>query len=191
MKTKYNLSIFKKGDLFICQSVNPVSRWGMVIMASNTLWNYIISKLNRTYKPVRFYHSGIIVNNTQVIEQYFKVRYNTIEHILNRKAIIFRMKKLTKKQQKLIIRRAKRDIGKPYNVPLSLAYIFSWITGINKTIEEVGNLTKNQEVCTTELAKCYKNICNFGIKNYKLLTTKDIEKYCLKNKNWEIVYRND
>lgn len=182
------------GDIFLCDSDRTGAKIVKFFMTAPTVYQHIWRKIRGTQERVRFYHAGLISGENEIIEQQGKVQYGTVEKILSRKIIIYRMKNLTLEQKQQILNRAKADLGKGYDILQILGKTLTWLTGIKFFTVIAGKLTPNQEICVTRVVAWFKDICDFGVSDPSLATTKIVDEYlykeCYEGVNWEVAYEN-
>jgi hypothetical protein len=184
------------GDIFLCDSDRSGAKVVKFLMTAPTIWHWIYRQIRGTQESVRFYHSGMIISDKQMIEQQWKVQYGETQKILNRKIIIYRNKTVSNIsqhpfRQMLLYNRATEDLDKTYDILQLIGKTLTWFTGIKLFVRFLGNLSKEQEICVTRIGDWYDGICNFGIKTKHEMTTKIIDEYCQCHPNeWEIVYYN-
>lgn len=179
------------GDIFLCDSDRMGAKMVKFFMQAPTLWQWIWRYMLNTQETVRFYHAGMILNETQIIEQQGKVQIDDINKIFPRKIVIYRMKYLTPTSQLIIQTRAKSDIGKTYGIVLVLAKTLTWLTGLTLFVNVFGALDRQHEICINRVCKWYNHFCDFGSKKYFVDNTKTVDEYCQKHpEEWEVVYQN-
>jgi len=188
---KKTVTKFLPGDIFFNDSTAFYATLVKFLMQSPTVWHWIIGKIQKLFigeanpkflDEVRFYHAGMIYNDTQVIEQQKKVELETIENtIINRTHVVWRRKGLSQSQRNKLIEIATADIGKGFDVLLIFGKTLTWLTGIKGLTRVIERPTK--EICVTRVAKWYSLALNekFGKKSWDEVTTDDIDNWCLIN----------
>jgi hypothetical protein len=179
------------GDIFLCDSDRTGAKIVKFFMQSPTavqqLWRY----MTNTLQPVRYYHAGMVLSDTQMIEQQSKVQYGDTQKILSRRITIYRKKNLSDEQKILLKERAIASLGKGYGIGEIMGKFLRWLTGIYWFEYIFGVLTREGEICDNRVGQYYNHICEFGVKNYLMLTTKIIDDYCQKHvEEWSNVYEN-
>lgn len=179
------------GDIFLCSSTRFGAKIVVFLMTAPTIYQYVWRAIRGTQEKVRYYHAGMVVSETKIAEQQWKVQYAELDKILSRDIIIYRMKHLTEDQKNLLIKKADFDIGKIYDIPQIIGKTLTWLTGIKWFTTLLGNLTSEAEICPTIIGDWFEGICSFGVEDKELLTTHIIDKYCDSHKEeWEVVYKN-
>lgn len=182
----------KLGDIFLCDSDRIAAKIVKFFMTAPTIYQYIWRAIRGTQETVRYYHAGLVLSNTQIIEQQSKVQYGDTQKILSRKIIIYRKKDLTEEQQNTIKNRALEDLGRGYGIILVLTKTFAWLTGMYFLVNWIGALFRKQEICINRVCKWYNHICDFGSPKYFMDTTKTVDEYCQNHpEEWKVVYKND
>ena len=180
----------KCGDIFLCDSDRIGARIVKFFMTAPTLWQYLWRAVRGTQEKVRYYHAGMVINYTSMIEQQGKVQYGNTQKILSRRITIYRKKNLTTEQATLLLERAQNQIGQGYGIEDILAHTFAWLTGLQFIVILVGALSRNKNICVNRVARWYNHICKFD-SNWYQITTKTMDQYCQTHPDeWEIVYTN-
>lgn len=179
------------GDIFLSDSDRTGAKIVKFFQTAPTVWHYIYRAIRGTQHKVRYYHAGMIIDQMQLIEQQGEVKYANTNKILSRNVIIYRLDSLTQKQKTTLYNRAVHDVGEGYDVPLIIGKTLTWLTGIKWFATILGKLSRNEEICVTRVAKWYNGICNFGVANHHLVTTKIMDEYCLYSPKWSVVYQNE
>jgi len=181
----------KFGDIFLSDSNRLGAKIIKFLQEAPTLWHWIYRQIRGTQQTCRYYHAGMVFDYEQIIEQQGKVQVVPLKKILSRSIVIYRYKILNDFERRLIRTRATEDIGKGFDIPLIIGKTLTWLTGIRWFATIIGKLSKNEEICISRVAKWYRGICTFGVKDYNLVTTKILDEYCLNNSSkWEVVYQN-
>lgn len=179
------------GDVFLVNSNKTGAKIVKFLMQSPTVWHQIWRYFRKTLQPVRYYHAGMVLYTSKIIEQNWKVELNDFGDLLSKDIIIYRKKDLGDSNITTLKERANEDLGKIYDIPQIIGKTFTWLTGITLFVDLLGALSKEEEICVTRVSHWYKNICNFGVKDNSEITTKIIDEYCQNHPNeWEIVYEN-
>jgi hypothetical protein len=179
------------GDIFLCSSDRLGAKIVMFFMQSPTCWQQIWRWMLNTLEPVRYYHAGMILNDSQMIEQQSKVQYGNTQKILSRSITIYRKKNLTDEQKALLKERAISQLGEGYGIFEVIGHTLTWLTGIRWFIVILGYLTRNNEICVNRVVRWYSEIDTFGSKTIYEATTKSVDEYCSKSLDWQIVYFNN
>jgi hypothetical protein len=187
METNYRAQM---GDIFLCDSDRPAAKMAKFFMIAPTLWQYLWRKLRHTQQVVNYYHAGMILNDSAMIEQQGVVQYGLTQKILSRKIVIYRKKSLTITQQMQLSAYANSDLGRGYGIALILGKTLSWLTGIIWFQDFIGRETKNQMICINRVCKWYREIDLFGVKSYFDSTTKTVDEFCANSHDWEVVYKH-
>jgi hypothetical protein len=178
------------GDVFLCDSDRTGAKIVKFFMQSPNLFLQVWRYMTNTLQPVRFYHAGLVIDDTTMIEQQGKVQYGDTQKILSRKIVIYRKKSLTDDQRALIKSRATNQLGQGYGVEDVLAHTIAWLTGLQFIVTVVGALSRNNEICVNRVARWYNHIENFGTDKYQI-TTKMMDEYLQHyTEEWEVVYQN-
>ncbi len=184
-------TIFRIGDIFLCDSDRTGAKIVKFLMQSPTVWHQIWRSIRGTLEPVDYYHGGMVISQEQIVEQQWKVQYKSLNKILNRDIIFYRNKLLTQKDLLTISVRATEDIGKTYDIPQIIGKTLTWLTGIKLFTRILGAISKEEEICVTRIGDWYEGICDFGVKTKHEITTKIIDEYCRSHpEEWEVVYLN-
>ena len=94
------------GDIFLTDDFSIQSKIVKFLMRSPTLWQHIWRLIRGTLEAVRFYHAGLVLTSTQIVEQQTDVRIRNVDVIFknNKNFVIWRNNKLSFEQiLKLII----------------------------------------------------------------------------------------
>lgn len=182
----------KLGDIFLCDSSRLGAKIVRFLQQSPTIWQQIWRYFRHTLEPVNYYHAGMVISESQIAEQQWKVQLADLNKILSRKIVIYRKKDLTEVQQHILYDRALEDVGKIYDIPQLIGKTLTWLTGIKFFVRILGALSKENEICVTRIGDWYKYICNFRVKTKHEITTKILDEYCSNNpKEWEVIYKNE
>lgn len=193
------MSKFQLGDLFMVDSQKGGAKIVKYLMQSPTIWHWGLGKIlgifNKKWKEefiseVRMYHVGLIVNESQVIEQQWKVEYAEIEKSLlsKDKYVVWRYRKLTENQATLIKSIAIDSLGETYDLKLIAGKTLTWLTGIpwfSRHIE-----TPNKEICITFGAMLYFKAVGYTWErlSWSELTTDIIDDFNRSHpEDWELV----
>ncbi len=178
------------GDIFLCDSDRTGAKIVKFFMTAPTLWQYIWRAIRGTQEKVRYYHAGMILDDTTMVEQQGKVQFGETQKILSRRITIYRRKNMTQEQMDLVETRARTQIGQGYGVEDVLAHTFAWLTGLQIIVKLIGTISRNNDICVNRVARWYNHICSFG-SNWYQVTTKTVDEYCQKHpEEWEVVYTN-
>jgi len=179
------------GDIFLCDSDRLGARIVKFFMQAPTwyiwIWRYMLNK----QQPVRYYHAGMVLSETQMIEQQGKVQYGDTQKILSRRITIYRKKNLSDTQKELLKSRAINQLGQGYGVEDIIAHTLTWLTGIRLFVVVVGAISRNRAICVNRVARWYSHIDQFGSPDWYEVTTKTMDEYCAKMSDWELAYTHD
>ena len=179
------------GDIFLCDSNRLGAKIIKFLQEAPTIWIWIYRQIRGTQQICRYYHAGMFVSPSYIAEQQGKVQQVKADKIYSRDIIIYRNEKLTPFEKRLLTKRVAEDIGKGFDVVLIIGKTLTWLTGIKWFAVILGKLSKNEEICITRISKWYRGICDFGLENWNLATTKNVDTWCGNHINgWEIVYEN-
>jgi len=179
------------GDVFLVDSSKIGPKIVKFLQTAPTLWQYIWRAIRGTQQTVRYFHAGMVLNSTQVIEQQWKVQYGQVSKFLGKRVIVYRFKHITPSIQNALSIAALEDLGKAYDIPLVIGRTITWLTGIMWFTDFLGRITKEEEWCVTRLAEWWWPWCKFGIGDHSEITTKVIDEYYSKHSDeWEVVYQN-
>jgi hypothetical protein len=178
------------GDIFLCDSDRTAVKMVKFLMQSPTVWQQIWRWMTKRLQVVRYYHAGMVINDTQMIEQQGKVQYGETVKILSRRITIYRKKSLTLQQCVDLVEAGKTDIGEGYGVLSVIGKALTWLTGLT-FFEDVMHIG-DADICVNRIAYWYwkSNGELFGVKNFRRTTTKTMDEYCAKSSDWEVVYTN-
>jgi hypothetical protein len=197
--------IYKPGDIFLVDSDASYAKLVKFLMRSTTLWHYIVGRIyegiTRNQAPEwlmrdsHYYHAGMIVNTTQVVEQQMVVEYETIGAAFAHKPhIVIRKKNITSEQQTTLVSFMKADLGKGYDWLLIFGKTLAWLTGIS-VFTLFMNLS-HKEICVNRIAKVYYKLFKetwghlsiWKSLGWSLVTTTDIDYFAKNNPNlYEII----
>jgi len=177
------------GDIFLTDNERTASKIVKFLMQSPTVYQQVWRWMRGTLEVVRYYHAGIILNNTQVIEQQGVVEINDLNKIFKKKYIIWQNKTLTDEQRQKIITIAKEDLGEGYGILECFGKLITWITGI-KWFSKWFDM-KNNAICVVRVAEWYKKAVNqsFGVSNVNYVTTKIMDEFCQRHPDWMWIAR--
>ena len=181
----------KLGDVFLCDSDRTAARIVKFFMQSPNIYLQVWRAMTNTLQPVRYYHAGLVISDSQIIEQQSKVQYGDTQKILSRRITIYRKKSLTEDQKALIKERAIAQIGQGYGVEDVIGHTLTWLTGIRWFTVILGALSRDNDICVNRVARFYRKIDDFGSKTWYEITTKTLDEYCAKSPDWEVVYYHD
>ncbi len=181
---------FLLGDIFLCNSARFSAKVVKFLQQEPTIWVWIYKKLfKKEMNKVEYYHAGMVISKTEIIEQQWKVQKDELDKILTREVIIFRKNNLTEEDRKRLYNFAIVDLGKTYDIALMFGKFLTWITGIKWFAEKIQQGDK--EFCISAVADWYEQIGEkFGVEKKELITTDIMEEYCLKSEEWDTVYLN-
>jgi hypothetical protein len=180
------------GDFFLCDSDNVAPRIVKFLQQSPTIYQQIWRYFRGTLETVRYYHAGMVLNETQIIEQQTKVQLADINKIYNRDIVIYRIQGLNDFDRERIKNIALIDLGKGYDVSLILGKTLTWLTGIQFFQVLGGKLSPNAEICVSRVAEWLYEYCDFGVNYHGSVTTKIQDEYCQNNPSKIIeVYKHE
>ena len=180
----------KLGDIFLCDSDRFAAKAVEFLMSASTLWQWIWRWMLNIPQPCRYYHAGLIFDNSVLVEQQAKFQYGDTQKILSRRITIYRKNSLTTEQQALIKERAIAQLGQGYGIAEVIGHTLTWLTGIKWFLIILGALTRNQDICINRVCRLYNHIDSFGSKYWETCTTLTVDEYCSTNPDWEVVYTN-
>jgi hypothetical protein len=188
------MSIYQSGDIFLVDSSAPYAKMVKFLMRSSTVWHYIVGRLyeaiTRNQAPLwlmrdsLYYHAGMVISETHVIEQQKVVEYETIKSAFSQKNhIVIRRKDITPVQQTLLASYMIADLGKGYDILLILGKTLTWLTGI--TLFSLFINAPHKEICVNRVAKEYYKMFKetwghlsiWKSLGWSLVTTTDIDYY--------------
>jgi hypothetical protein len=179
--------MFKPGDIFLTDSDKLGPRMVKFFMQAPTFWQWLWRKMRGTQQEVRFYHSGMVVDALQVIEQQDIVEYEEIYDAFLKKDsyIVWRKKNLSLQEADVLVQAAVDDLGQGYDLWLVIGKFLTWITGIALFVRFIQ--AKDKEICITRVAHWYKAIgVDFGRKTWHEITTDIVDDYCATHPNeWQ------
>lgn len=183
------------GDIFLCDSDRTGAKIVKFFMTAPTWYQYLWRAIRGTQEQVRYYHAGMILSDTQMIEQQSKVQYGDTQKILSRKITIYRYKNPHPVDfilfPEIVKERAINQLGQGYGVEDVIAHTIAWLTGLQFIVKIVGGLSRNSDICVNRVARWYNHICDFGTNKYEI-TTKTMDEYCKNHpEEWEVVYYNE
>jgi hypothetical protein len=178
------------GDIFLCDSERFGAKLVKFLQQESTLWIWLYKKIfKKPLNEVLYYHAGMAISTTEIIEQQWAVQKDELDKILTRDIVIFRKKNLTEAQKIILSNRAIEDLGKTYDVALMIGKLLTWLTGI-KWFARVVQLS-DKEFCISAVADWYKYIEeDFGLPYKEEITTDILYEYLLKNVEYKVVYKN-
>jgi hypothetical protein len=179
------------GDIFLSDSDRSGAKMVKFLQTAPTVYQYIWRAIRNTQQPVNYYHAGMVLDQTNIVEQQWKFQYGLTAKILPRKVVIYRLRGLTDHDREYLRDKAWSDLGHTYGLALILGKTLTWLTGINWFQQFLGKEFSKTEICVTQVARVYQDNCKFGVKRYQEVTTKIIDEWCSNPLNgWEVVYRN-
>ena len=180
--------ILKPGDIFLTYNYSVGAKIVMGLMQSPTIYQQIWRYFNKTLEPVYFYHAGMVLSDTQMIEQQGVVKYNPVSKIFKKDYVIFRRKNLSRTEQIRLAVTAELDLGEGYGILECFGKFITWITGI-KYFSKWFDM-KDRAICVVRVAEWYRDAGvdeDFGKRNPNYITTKLMYSYCKNSDNWETV----
>jgi hypothetical protein len=180
----------KPGDIFMNDSDKTGQKIVKFFMTAPNVFVHIWRKVRGTQEKVRFYHPGIVSDDTsKVLEQQKYVQYSNAQKVIfDRSHIVYRNKTLKNKDIEKLLKIAKDDLGQGWGVAHTLGRFGTWLTG-NPLFARFVSLP-NREVSAGRVARWYYESFGetFGEKHYRYVTTHTIDKWCLTHpETWEIV----
>jgi len=178
------------GDIFICDSTRFGAKLVKFLQQEPTLWVWLYKKIFKIpLNEVLYYHAGMAISATELIEQQWTVQKDEVDKILTRDVVIFRKKNLTEEQKMILYNRAIEDIGKTYDVLLMIGKLLTWLTGIKWFLRIIQ--LSDKEFCISAVADWYTYIKEyFGLSYKEEITTDILYEYLIGSSEWEIVYKN-
>ena len=194
---------YETGDIFLIDSNAWYANLVKFLMRSPTLYHYILGRIYEfiakkeapqwLMRKSPYYHAGMILDSTHIIEQQKIVEIDNIDTILKKKHCIIRRKNTTQEEREKLVSFMKADLGKGYDWLLCIGKLFSWLTGI-KLFSVFMNLP-HKEICINRIAKeCYKMwkerwgyLSIWKSLVWSLITTNDMYYYALNHPNIYIV----
>jgi len=165
------------GDIFLTYNYRTGAKIVKFLMQSPTIYHQIWRWYKKTLEPVNFYHAGMILSDTQMIEQQGIVKYNPVSKIFKKDYVIFRRTDITYCEQVRLVGIAEDDLGEGYGILECFGKFITWITGI-KYFSKWFDM-KDRAICVVRVAEWYRN------PNY--ITIKDMYSYCKNSDNWETI----
>ena len=181
---------FLSGDIFLIDSVASYAKVVKFLMQAPTVYQWAWRKMRGTQQEVRYYHAGMLVSNTHVIEQQKIVELETVEAaFLNKKHIVYRNPRLTMESRNRLKALAEDEIGEGYDILLIFGKTLTWITGLGFITRLVQWVDK--EICVTRVAKWYQKVTGitFGKHSWHEVTTDNIDDWC-KLDEWLVVSKS-
>jgi len=194
---------YRMGDIFLVDSNVWYAKLVKFLMRSPTIYHYLVGRLYqfvaRKHAPLWllrdsfYYHAGMMLNSTQLIEQQRIVEIDVISSLKNKKYCIVR--RIDAKPEQLIRLASfmKADLGKGYDWLLIFGKLLTWLTGV-PLFALFMNLP-HKEICINRVAKAYYkefketwgHLPVWGSLGWSLVTTNDIYYYALSNKSYAIL----
>jgi len=178
-------SILQTGDIFMTDDFKTASKIVKFLMTAPTVWQHVWRKFFGKQEEVRFYHVGMVLDKSGMIEQQGKVQLADNSKIFRKNYVIWRKIGLTEQEKNKLCEIAWDDLGKGYGIMECIGKTISWITGI-KYFSKWFDI-KDKAICAIRVAEWYKEAIGetFGETNPNYLTTDKIDNYMLtNNKDW-------
>lgn len=179
---------YKTGDIVFTDNFRTASKIVKFLQKEKTIWHHVLKNLlNIPLNGVRFYHVGMILNSTQLIEQQRVVEKDDIPKRFAKSYIVYRKKNLTEEDKIALYNVAMDDLGEGYGILECIGKTLTWLTGIKKFTKWLD--LKDKEICINRVAYWYKEALGetFGEDNYNYLTTDKMDEYLQKSKEWRII----
>ena len=172
--------VIEAGDGFLIDSKKTGPKIVKFFMTAPTWVHHLWRKIKGTQETVLYYHAGMFVSPTEIVEQQSKVITKSSEKVLNTsdRLFIFRYKTLPKGvQRKDFVRYALMDTGEGYDVVNCFGKFLTWLTGIKLFARYME--IPNQEICINRLAYWYRKVAceTFGVRKHSEITTHMMYKY--------------
>lgn len=184
--------IFEDSDAFGAQVVK-------YLMRSPNLWIDLWRIITGTLEKVDYYHPTLVISDTEMIEQQWRVRLDSVDNINHKKYIVFRPHPSKRWDNsfndefftKVLIDVAKEDIGQKWGIIHTLFGRFpTWLTGIPYFARYVK--LPNEEVSAGRVARWMYEAYGetFGHVRYTEATTHTMVKWMLAHpEKYEIIER--
>ncbi len=180
----------KQGDIFMNDKDNTGANIVKFFMTAPTWLHHLWRKIRGTQEVVRFYHPGIVSEDTsKVYEQQKYVQLSNAKKVIfNRIHIVYRNKTLTNTNINNLLSIASNDIGQGWGVVHALGRFATWLTGIKLFTRYISMPTR--EVSAGRVARWYYEAFGetFGENHYRYVTTHTIDKWCRSHPDtWEVI----
>lgn len=179
------------GDGFMVDSNKSGPKWVKFFMTAQNWIVHLWRKFKGTQEVVQYYHVGMFENADSIIEQQWKVRETSSDKLLNtsNKLMIFRKKSLDGYDRDYLVRLAKEDLGKGYDVLNIIGKTLTWVTCI--PLFGMYLQWPGVDVCVNRYAywmlRAFKD--KFGQRTHSDLTTHELYKYIKSHpEEWEVVF---
>ena len=177
------------GDIFLTNDFSFASKMVRFLMQSPTIYQQIWRWFRGTLETINFYHAGMVLNETQMIEQQSIVKIRSVSRIFRKDYVIWRNKNLTEHDKNNLVEISIDDVGEGYGILECIGKLFTWLTGI-KWFSKWFDM-KDRAICVVRVAEWYllNGIENFGVSNPNYITTKILHNYCKNHlEEWECRY---
>lgn len=178
-------------DIFLVDSNKGGPRIVKFFQTAPTWVHHLWRKFRGIQEIVEYYHVGMFIDSDNIIEQQGKVIERSSSKLLNTSndLLIARRKKVDSYSRDYIIKIAREDIGKGYDVLNIFGKTLTWLTGISLFAEYIQ--WPGAEICVNRVAywckKAFKD--TFSQRTHSDLTTHELYKYIKSNPDeWEIIF---
>lgn len=177
------------GDIIFEDSDRLGAKIVKFLMTAPSIWHHIYRAIEGTQETVEYYHPTLVISETEMIEQQWKVQIAYNENINKKKYIVFRphFTNIYSKQETndyvnsiCLIQNAKEDLGQKWGIIHTLFGRFpTWLTGIPYFARYIK--LPNEEVSAGRVARwLYLTYGDtFGHKKYTEATTHTMVKWML------------
>lgn len=194
---------YEPGDIFLIDSNAWYANLVKFLMRSPTLYHYILGRIYEfitkkdspswLMRKSPYYHAGMILDATHIIEQQKVVEIENIDVILKKKHCIIRRKNITKEEQEKLLSFMKADLGKGYDWLLCIGKTFKWLTGIY--LFALWMNLPSKEICINRISKMFYKMWKerwgylpiWSSLVWSLTTTNDVYYYALNHSSIYIV----
>ena len=176
------------GDIFFTDNFSTASKIVKFLMTAPTLWQHIWRALFGKQEEVRFYHVGMILNETEMIEQQSDVRIRNVDKIFKKNYVIWRRHNLTEQGKNRLVEIALADLGERYGILECIGKTISWLTGIKYFAKWFD--MKDRAICAIRVAEWYKGAIGdtFGEADPNYLTTDKMDNYMIDHTyEWSVI----
>ncbi len=177
----------KTGDIFLTNNYSVGAKIVMGLMTAPTIWHHIFWKITGRIEKERpnFYHAGMVLNETQIIEQQNTVKIRSIDRIFRKDYVVWRNKNLAEHDKNWLVAISLADVGEGYGILECFGKLFTWLTGI-KWFSKWFDM-KNRAICVVRVAEWYLQVgIDFGVSTPNYVTAKILHNYCKNHSDeWE------
>jgi hypothetical protein len=194
---------YETGDIFLIDSNAWYANLVKFLMRSPTLYHYILGRIYELIvkkeapqwlmRKSPYYHAGMILDSTHIIEQQRIVEIDNIDTILKKKHCIIRRKNITQEEREKLVSFMTADLGKSYDVLLVFGKMLKWLTGIY--LFALWMNLPSKEICINRISKMFYKMWKerwgylsiWGDLVWSLTTTNDMYYYALNHLNIYLV----